>query len=254
MPRTLLLVSVAGKVAAAVLWFLPAGMLPAAACFFLPDLYILFGLFVPSSQALCRVYTRFETGSPEVWLTIDDGPDPDDTPRILDLLDRHAARATFFLVGERAGRLPSLVAEILRRGHQVGHHTQTHPAASFWRASPARLRAELDGGLDSLGKGGAAPRWFRPPVGIKNLFLAGALRRRGLSCVGWSARSLDTMSTSPDRVAARVMGAISPGGIIVMHEGPALDGRVRVRAIELLLQRLSAANYACVLPNAECLR
>jgi len=236
------------------LWALTPWRWTAAACFFLPDFWFLYQIFVPSSQGLCRVFTRFVTSQPEIWLTIDDGPDPEDTPQILDLLDRHRARATFFLIGERAARHPELVAEILKRGHQVGHHTQTHPMRSFWCATPARVRAELDEGIQVLKLAGASPRWFRSPVGIKNLFLAGALRRRGLDCVGWTVRSLDSVSRDPEWVAKRVAHAAKPGSIVLMHEGPSLDRSVRVRALDKLLERLSARHMACILPTFEQLR
>ena len=254
MLRAMLFASAAGKTAALLLWAFASWRLAAAACFFLPDLWILYQALIPSAQGLCRVFTHFETARPEIWLTIDDGPDENDTPRILDLLDRYQARATFFLIGERALRFPPLVAEILRRGHQVGHHTQTHPMATFWCATPARVRAELDGGLAALRRAGADPRWFRPPVGIKNLFLAEALSERGLRGVGWNVRSRDSMSRDPARVVARVMRAVRPGSIVLMHEGPLLDRRVRVRALELLLDRLAAYRIACVLPGEQQLR
>lgn len=254
MRRALLIVSAAGKAAAVLLWALTSWRWTAAACFLLPDLFILYEIFVPSAGVLCPVYTRFETGRPEIWLTIDDGPDEEDTPRILDLLDRHGARATFFLIGERADRLPHLVSEILRRGHQAGHHTQTHPSATFWCASPARVRAELDAGLLALGRAGAHPSYFRAPVGIKNLYLAQALGERGLTCVGWSVRSRDTLGRDPARVAARVGRAVRPGSIVLMHEGASLARSVRVRALELVLDQLAARRMACVLPAAGQLR
>lgn len=254
MLRAMLLVSVAGKAAAMLLWVFTPWWLVATACFFLPDFFILYQLFIPSAQGLCRVLTRFDTQRPEIWLTIDDGPDEDDTPRILDLLDRYRARATFFVIGERAVRHPQLIAEILRRGHGVGHHTQTHPVKTFWCATPARVRGELDEGLTALRGAGATPRWFRPPVGIKNLFLAEALRERGLQCVGWSVRSRDSVSRNPARVAARVMRAVRPGSIVLMHEGPLLDPRVRVRALELVLEQLAEQRIVCVLPAVEHLR
>jgi peptidoglycan/xylan/chitin deacetylase (PgdA/CDA1 family) len=250
----MLFVSAAGKAVAVLLWALTPLRWTAAAFFFLPDLWFFYQIFVPSSQGICRVFTRFATGQPEIWLTIDDGPDAEDTPRILDVLDRHQARATFFLIGERAARLPELVGEILKRGHQVGHHTHTHPMGSFWCASPSRVRAELDEGLQALKSAGANPRWFRAPVGIKNLFLAEALRQRGLHCVGWTVRSLDSVSRDPERVAERVAQVAKPGTIVLMHEGIALDPRVRVRALEALLERLSANRIACVLPAFEQLR
>jgi peptidoglycan/xylan/chitin deacetylase (PgdA/CDA1 family) len=254
MRRALLIVSAAGKAAAVLLWAFTPWRWTAAACFLLPDFFILYQIFVPSAGVLCPVCTRFETAKPEVWLTIDDGPDAQDTPRILDLLDRHGARATFFLIGERAERHPELVSEILRRGHQVGHHTQTHPSATFWCATRARVGAELDDGLRALRGAGADPAWFRAPVGIKNLYLGEELRRRGLRCVGWSVRSRDSLSRDPERVASRVIRAARPGSIVLMHEGAFLAGSVRVRALELLLERLSARQMNCVLPGAGQLR
>jgi peptidoglycan/xylan/chitin deacetylase (PgdA/CDA1 family) len=252
--RPLLLVSAAGKIAAVLLWTLPPWRWAAAGCFFLPDLWLAYQVFVPSAQGICPVFTRFETPRAEIWLTIDDGPDEHDTPRILDLLDRYSARATFFLIGERAERHPRLVAETVRRGHEIGHHTQTHPVASFWCAGPARVGRELDRGLRALRTAGGEPRWFRAPVGIKSPFLGPALRRRGLRCVGWSVRSCDTVSRDPNRVAARVMRAVRPGAIVLLHEGPSLEPRVRVRALEQLLVQLAARQFACVLPAPESLR
>jgi len=254
MSRAILLASGIAKAAAVLLWTVASWRLAAVAVFFLPDLLIIRGIFVPSAREVCHVFTRFETARPEVWLTIDDGPDGDDTPRILDLLDRHRAKATFFLVGERAALFPHLVSEILRRGHDVGHHTHTHPVAAFWCASPARVRTELDDGLEALRRAGASPRWFRAPVGIKSPFLAGMLKGRGLCCVGWSVRSLDTIGSDPERVALRVTRAVRPGSIVLMHEGPSLDRRVRVRALELLLGQLTARVISCVLPGKGQLR
>lgn len=247
-------VSAAGKAVAVLLWTLTPLRWTAAAFFFLPDLWFFYQIFVPSSQGICHVFTHFVTGKPETWLTIDDGPDAEDTPRILDLLDRHQARATFFLIGERAAKQPELVAEILKRGHEVGHHTYTHPMGSFWCASPARVRAELDNGLQSLRAAGASPRWFRAPVGIKSLFLGEALRQRGLHYVGWTVRSLDTVSRDPEQVAKKVADAARPGSIVLMHEGPSVSPGMRVKAVEKVLERFSAMRIACVLPRFEELR
>lgn len=213
------------------------------------DVFLLYNLFVPSGQGFGRVVTHFETDRNEIWLTIDDGPCPEDTPRILDALDRHQARATFFLIGERAERYPELVAEILRRGHEVAHHTHTHPARSFWCAGPKRVRAELDRALEAFKRAGAAPRWFRPPVGIKNFFLHRELAKRGLTCIGWTIRSYDSKINDPQRVVDRVMSRIRPGAIVLMHEGERLNPAVRVRAIDLLLTASLARGLQCTRPR-----
>lgn len=223
--------------------------------FFVPDAWLLYQLLVPGSSGLVRTFTRFETDRPEVWLTIDDGPDPEDTPRILDLLDQHQARATFFLIGERAARHPDLVAEIARRGHEIAHHTHSHAAGTFWCASPARTRRELDAAFPHLTPPGSTrPRRFRPPVGIKNLFLSRALAQRDLVCVTWNVRSFDTLSRDPRKTAARVLHRVRPGSIILMHEGPSLHASVRVAALALTLDQLTTRSLRCVIPTDDRLR
>ena len=251
MQRTWAVLSAAGKIAAFA-WHSHSPLL-AAACFFGPDLWMLYQLLVPGAQGTGRVVTRFASDRPEIWLTIDDGPDARDTPRLLDLLDQHRARATFFLIGEKALRHPELVREIGRRGHEVAHHTQTHPSFSFWLAGPRRVRAELDKGLAALAEGGARAVRFRPPVGIKSLFLRAALAERGMTCVAWSHRAYDCAGGRVEKVAGRALREIRPGAILLMHEGPSVPDPIRVEAIALVLSGLAARGYGCVVPPAESL-
>lgn len=246
--------AIVGKTLAAGLWLFTSQRTAAVWSFFSPDLLLLYALLAPAGQGLCRVHTRFETSRRDVWLTIDDGPDERDTPRLLDLLDRHGARATFFVVGERAARHPHLVAEIIRRGHDIGHHTHTHPAGTFWCASPRRLAAELDEPLATLARSGVRPAWFRAPVGIKHLLLGRALAARDMDYVGWSIRSGDCWLRAPEQLPAKVVPHLRPGAIILVHEGPSVAGAVRVAGIARLLEELARHDYACVIPRAEQLR
>jgi peptidoglycan/xylan/chitin deacetylase (PgdA/CDA1 family) len=253
MARAALSTLVALKAVAVTLaWFGHWGA--AAVVFFGPDLWVLYHLLVPSAQGLCRTFTCFQTDRPEIWLTIDDGPDPDDTPRVLDLLDRHQARATFFLIGRRARLHPELVGEIIRRGHEIAHHTHTHPAGTFWCASPARLGAELDEASRVLAPFGPPLRWFRPPVGIKHFLLSRALALRGLQCVTWTVRSGDCLSRRPETVRGNVLRQLRPGAIVLMHEGPSVPAALRLTALTLVLEALTARHYRCILPPAAQLR
>lgn len=245
----LLVVALIAKIAAVVGafggapdWFWVAGI-------FGPDLYVLYALFWPEAGAVCPVVRETRPRGPEVWLTIDDGPDPVDTPRNLALLARHGAKATFFLVGERAAAHPDLVREIVRQGHEVAHHTQTHPLGSFWCAGRRRLERELDLPLATFRELGIRPRWFRPPVGIKNLFLARALAERGLRCVAWTIRSYDSLARSASEVVARVGPRLRPGAIVLLHEGPRLAPAVRESALEAVLELIAARGYRCALPG-----
>jgi peptidoglycan/xylan/chitin deacetylase (PgdA/CDA1 family) len=245
----LLTVAVVGKLAALLL--LRTAPAAALALWFGPDALLAWHLFVPGAQGLGRTHCRFTTNRREVWLTIDDGPDPEDTPRILALLAAHGARATFFVIGEKAVRHPGLIRAITAAGHEVGHHTHTHPQATFWCASPARVRRELDDGLAALRAAGAEPTRFRPPVGIKNLWLAPLLRARALTCIAWSARALERQGGGVEAVANRTTRGVAPGSILLMHEGPRLPPSIRVAAIGQVLARLKIRGYRCIVPTAE---
>lgn len=251
MARVLFFSEILGKIAG-VVWWIWRPWTPVGALFFFgPDVFVLYHLFVPSGQWFARVVTSFRTDQRHVWLTIDDGPDAEDTPRILELLERHRAYATFFVVGERVARWPRLIGEIARRGHEIAHHTHTHPAGTFWCASPRRLRRELDDGLAVLRSAGARPHRFRPPVGIKNVFLAAALKKRDLLCVGWTIRSGDCLGRRAEDVVENVMRQVRPGAILLLHEGRSVPANLRVKTIALLLESLAAQGYRCVIPEAE---
>jgi peptidoglycan-N-acetylglucosamine deacetylase len=254
MARILLVAEILGKAGAVAWWMFDPWSWVGTVFFVAPDLLVLYHMLAPSAQGLCQVFTHFQTSDREVWLTIDDGPDRDDTPQILDLLERHDAHATFFVVGERVARWPHLIAEIIQRGHKIGHHTHTHPLATFWCASRSRLRRELDDATRVLFSAGARPEYFRPPVGIKNLFLATELKARRLHCIGWTIRSGDCLSRRPADVVANVMRQVRPGAILLLHEGVSVPPQVRITAIALLLEALSAQGYRCVLPTVAQLR
>ena len=205
------------------------------------------GTLDPDSALFSPVLTRLPTAEPVVWLTIDDGPS-DDTLEILELLGAAGAQATFFLVGDRAAARPQLVREIVRRGHDIGNHSATHPQAWFWALSPARLREEIGRTQQVLeGITGTRPRWFRAVVGMANPFVAATLRAHGLARVAWSARGFDTREEDPARALARIERQLRPGAIVLLHEG-APHGR-NVELVALLLQRLKDRGYRTAMPE-----
>ena len=244
----LVIVNLAGKAAA--LFLLRTAPATALALWFGPDALLGYHLFAPQAQGLVRLHRRFATARREVWLTIDDGPDPEDTPRLLALLAAHEARATFFVIGEKAARHPDLIGQIAAAGHEVGNHTQTHPLGTFWCASPARVGRELDRATQEITRAtGVAPTRFRPPAGIKNLWLASALRARGLQGIGWSARALEHWPGDAEAAASRALRHVAPGAILLLHEGPRLPTPIRVTAVRRVLERLRAQGYRCVVPT-----
>ena len=205
------------------------------------------GTLKADSRLFSPVLPRLPTAQRQVWLTIDDGPG-EDTAAMLDLLDRHRARATFFVVGDRAAARPELLREIVRRGHGIGNHSASHPQAWFWALGPRRMREEVARAQSVITQvTGTAPRWFRAVVGMANPFVSSALREHGLARVAWSARGFDALAEDPVAVVARVERTLAPGAIVLMHEG-ARHGR-NVETMALLLQRLETLGYSTVLPE-----
>lgn len=237
---------IASQIVAVVSWLL-CGWRVGLPLLLLSHAALIWATLWPRSRWLGPVLTRLPTTRPLVWLTIDDGPSHD-TAAILDLLDKHGAKATFFLVGERAQQRPALVGEIVRRGHGIGNHSQTHPQAWFWSLPPARMNAEIDRAQATLSRlSGQPPRWFRAVVGMSNPFVATPLKRHGLARVAWSARGFDTVAADPAVVLAGIERDLAPGAIVLLHEG-ARHGR-NVETLGLLLKRLNALGYATVLPE-----
>ncbi len=218
---------------------------------FFAHLTLLATTLIPSFQGFGPVMTFFGQAGDEVWLTIDDGPDPRTTPAILDLLDRFDAKATFFLVGQKIMDAPGLVQMILDRGHSIGNHTQTHPQLHFWRLGPRRLRHEIErfeGTLANLNL--PIPCLFRAPTGMKNPYLHPILSARSLFLVGWSARAFDTRIKEPATAAERLLRATEPGAILLLHE----CSQISVRTLEILLHALDRRQIRCVIPKPEQLR
>lgn len=154
----------------------------------------------------------------EVALTFDDGPDPELTPRVMDLLEARGARGTFFAIGRRARAHAGIVADAARRGHLVENHSFTHTKA-FSILPPRAAGREIDEAQRAVEAGaGRAPAWFRAPAGLRPPWIETVLRPRGLRLVSWTRRGFDTVDTDPERVAARLTRGLAPGDILLLHD------------------------------------
>jgi peptidoglycan/xylan/chitin deacetylase (PgdA/CDA1 family) len=189
----------------------------------------------------------------EVALTIDDGPDPEVTPAVLDLLDAAGARATFFCIASRAAEHPTLVRDIVRRGHAVQNHSHAH-RHHFSLLGPKGFAAEIGRAQQVLADlTGRAPHAFRAPAGLRNPLLDPVLHRLGLHLVSWTRRGFDTREGDPARVLQRLTTGLAAGDILLLHDGHsrrAASGRaVVLEVLPTLLKRCQAAGLTPVTLN-----
>ena len=195
----------------------------------------------PRSQALGTNWLRLPDAAAQaskIALTLDDGPDPEVTPQVLDLLDRYQAKATFFCIGERAERHPELCREIVRRGHAVENHSQHH-YHHFSILGPWRMAREIVAGQDTLADiTGQRPLFFRPTAGLRNPFLEPILARHGLTLASWSRRGFDTRNRHADDVLSRLADPLAAGDILLLHDGHSARTAAGVPVILAVLPRL----------------
>ena len=171
----------------------------------------------PYCQWLGPVYLT--TDESRILITIDDGPDPHDTPLLLDLLDSYDTQAIFFMIGEKIRAYPDLAREVVRRGHEIGNHTQSHPQASFWCASPWRTRREIESCQQTIEEiTGVQARWFRAPVGHRNFFTHPIANALGLRVMAWNRRGFDAVEKDAGKVLTRILPHLSAGDIVLLHE------------------------------------
>ncbi|HEY1081001.1 MAG TPA: polysaccharide deacetylase family protein [Prosthecobacter sp.] len=213
----------------------------AAVVFWTTFAVIGYGSILPQSRLFGPHVTHLSAAQAnrgEVWITLDDGPDPVTTPQLLDILDRYQAKAGFFLIGQKAAKHPQLVREIASRGHLIGNHSQTHPSSHFWILRPARMWQEVAGCQQTLKDIlGTAPAWFRPPVGHHNLFLSSPLRALGLTMAIWNCRGFDGVLKDPAAVLRRIAGGLQAGAIVLLHDGPPASAEILEGTLKMLRER-----------------
>ncbi len=152
-----------------------------------------------------------------IALTFDDGPDPEVTPILLDVLKKHNSVATFFCIGQKVNNYKEIVQSITKYGHIIGNHTYYH-SHYFDLLSATRMRKEIDLTNNDIYKiTGLRPKLFRPPYGVTNPSLAKALKRTMMTSIGWSLRSLDTVK-SKDQVMEKLKQNTKSGDVVLFHD------------------------------------
>ena len=157
----------------------------------------------------------------EIALTLDDGPDPDVTPAVLDLLAEHAVRATFFCIGEQVRRHPALTRRIVDSGHSVQNHSLQHRHHFSFLGGRGFEREIGDAQALLADVTGVRPHCFRAPAGLRNPLLDPVLHRLNLHLVSWSRRGFDTRRKDPAAVLQRLLQGLSAGSILLLHDGHA---------------------------------
>jgi peptidoglycan/xylan/chitin deacetylase (PgdA/CDA1 family) len=180
---------------------------------------------------------RVSTAEPVIALTFDDGPHPEDTPALLDILDRHEAKATFFLVGASAERHRGIVRRMADTGHAVGNHTWDHP--SMPALSGRYRRRQLAWTEEVLAP--ATSRLFRPPFGEQSLGSRLDAARHGLSVICWDVVAEDWRDDESEEMLHRVYRRLRRGSIVLFHDTlySTTDERFRDRsAMRATVERL----------------
>ena len=204
---------------------------------------------IPRSTLLGPNITRLPEDAArrgEIAITIDDGPDPEVTPQVLDILGRYQAKATFFCIGMRAAQHPELCREIVRRGHAIENHSLSHHWF-FSLLGPWRMHREVREAQAVLGEiSGQMPRFFRAVAGLRNPQLEPVLGHCGLRLCSWSKRGFDTRVGDADAVLNSLTRDIKAGDILLLHDGSAArtkNGKpVILDVLPPLLDKLALAN------------
>jgi peptidoglycan/xylan/chitin deacetylase (PgdA/CDA1 family) len=194
-----------------------------------------------------------------VALTFDDGPDPAVTPAVLDLLATAGIKASFFCIADRARAHPDLVRRMVAAGHGVENHTLSHRKYFACLAGGALRREVVEAQAVLERAAGRAPRWFRPPMGIRSPLLGMVLARAGLQQATWSRRGYDTRRRDPAAILRSLLHGVEPGDVLLLHDGNSArmeDGTaVVLRVLPALLAGLAERGLRGVpLPGATAER
>jgi peptidoglycan-N-acetylglucosamine deacetylase len=182
-----------------------------------------------------------------VAITIDDGPDPEITARVLDVLDEYGAHATFFCIGERVAQHPSLARAIVARRHEIGNHSHRH-LKRFSLLGPRGLREEIQRAQQAIvAATGELPRFFRAPAGLRNPLLEPVLVRERLQLVSWTRRGFDTVNGNAGAVLGSLTRRLRAGDILLLHDGHAARTEAGQPVILEVLPRLLSALKAAQL-------
>lgn len=189
-----------------------------------------------------KIVRHVETTHKIVALTFDDGPNVKTTPELLDVLKQKQVKATFFILGENAALHPEIVARAVKEGHEIASHAYTHKHLT--KMSQKDCAEELDRAEETIMSVAPKPHYFRPPGGLYNEGVIEEANKRGYTTVLWSVDPLDWQRPSVAQVISRVKSKVTPGGVVLMHDG--LYPLPTPKAVSALIDDLRADGYEFV--------
>ncbi len=210
--------------------------------FVLYGMVLIYGASQVKSQFFMRTLCRGDKAVRKIAITFDDGPCGERSLEILELLQKHDCRASFFLIGNSVRKHPEIVRTMVNRGHLVGNHSLSHSNLfPFFRSS--RIRREVEECNRILEEAGSGPiRFFRPPFGVTNPNIARGLKNSGMEVAGWSIRSFDTQNQAASKVVKRISKRMGGGEVILLHE----SSEHILEILEQLLPAIDRAGLSCV--------
>ena len=177
-------------------------------------------IFVSASENIADdvdIYRKKENDYMKIALTFDDGPHPRYTPQILDILDKYGIKATFFAIGINADRYPDTMEMVIKRGHEIGNHTYTHPHVD--RIDSLTLHGEIEKCESALfNHTDYKTKLFRPPEGMIDGYVKSVIKQLDYKVILWDIDTMDWAHTPPDVIADNVIKSVSSGDIILMHD------------------------------------
>jgi peptidoglycan-N-acetylglucosamine deacetylase len=203
----------------------------------------------PTGQWYGRTFVGLPRGAKQIALTYDDGPNDPHTLRLLEVLAKHDAKATFFLIGRFVEQRPDIVRDVVKTGHVIGNHTFTHPNLIFEGNNETRSQLERCTRAieDSIGQ---TPRLFRPPFGGRRPGTLGIARSLCLEPIMWNITGYDWKVPPAERIVARMLGKVRGGDVILLHDGShhgmGGDRAQTVIATDQLIARWKNEEYAFV--------
>ncbi|GAB2672757.1 polysaccharide deacetylase family protein [Flavihumibacter cheonanensis] len=195
-----------------------------------------------SSQFYMPAICSGKTEGRQIAISFDDGPLPEYTAAILDSLAVANVPACFFCIGKRVEQYPDLASRIVEQGHTIGNHSYSHHAL-FDLYSSARMKEELEQTNRLIyAATKSKPAYFRPPYGVTNPNLAKAVKKTGMTTIGWNIRSLDTVAKDEKKLLEKLWKELRPGAILLFHDTMAITAAI----LPEFLQGVRARGYEIV--------